>query len=481
MERQGLLTTKELASLIGVSPWTIRRRVKEWAIPFIRFGQNIRFKEGVIDTWLAQRTSNPSPIPESALNVDLQPEKYDKIRGQGGFGEMAKAKSKARYNFGFGAIYQRKTKQGEIRWYLDYRDATGKRVQRIVRHAKTCQEAAEELVRVVREEHIRAGGAVAEKKDIKFDVFADTFFQDYVLPTYKKGMLEKSRMRKLTDFFGGYTLREVTPMMIERFRAERLAAGNKRSTVNRFLALMKRMYTLAINEGLAKENPVKKVKFFSEADNIKERILNPEEEKRLMAVAPPRLRPILVIALNSGLRFSEIMNLEWKHIDFNGRRLRVERTKSKKVRYVNMNNPLLEELLQLRVSANGSPYLFLNPKTGKPFTLVRKSFLTACKKAGIQGLRFHDLRHTFATRLIQKGVDIETVRALLGHYSIVLTQRYTHSNNEMKQRAVDAIGSEPEAILPENGGNLLRPCDTEKNAVSERVQRIPATASESVN
>jgi hypothetical protein len=141
----------------------------------------------------------------------------------------------------------------------------------------------------------------------------------------------------------------------------------------------------------------------------------------------------------------------------------------------------LPVLLRLRASANGSLYLFMNPQTGKPFTLVRRSFLTACKKAGIQGLRFHDLRHTFATRLIQRGVDIETVRALLGHCSIVLTQRYTHSNNEMKQRAVDVLGSAPGDISPQNGGNLLRPCDTAKIATSERIPEIPPTHSESVN
>jgi len=70
---------------------------------------------------------------------------------------------------------------------------------------------------------------------------------------------------------------------------------------------------------------------------------------------------------------------------------------------------------------------------------MKKGFKAACRRAGIKGLRFHDLRHTFATRLVEKGADIETVRDLLGHYSITVTQRYTHSNEDRKRKAVELL------------------------------------------
>lgn len=181
------------------------------------------------------------------------------------------------------------------------------------------------------------------------------------------------------------------------------------------------------------------------------------------------------------MRFSEIMNLGWKQVDFNAKRLRVENTKSSKIRFININGPLLEELTRLRGRASGSPCVFPNQGTGKPYVCLHRSFVTACKKAGVQGLRFHDLRHTFASRLDAKGVGIETIRDLLGHSSVVLTQRYTHSNNQLKQQAVDLLGPESGAFPSQNGGNLLRPCDTAKKEPSNPLFEIPLKCSESEN
>jgi excisionase family DNA binding protein len=481
---QGLLTVKEAASYLGVSPCSVYRWVEEGRIPHIKLqGRGVRFKQSDLDTWLERGKSRPLPCPSDLGGLTMPPRSTMKRSHveTGGTGEMAKAKSRTRSNFGYGAIYQRKSRKWGVRWYIDFKDASGKRIQRLARHAESQQEAAMELQKVVREELSRSPSGAVRKENAKFEEFAEVFFQDYVLPNYKKGVLERSRINGLVAFFRGSDLRDVTHMMVERFRAHRLKLGNSKATVNRYLALMKRMYNLAINEGLASENPVKKVKFYSEADSVKERILTYVEEKMLMSFAEPHLKPILVVALNTGMRFSEIMNLEWNHIDFTAKRIRVEKTKSGKVRFININAPLLSELVQLKARAQSSPYLFPNPKTAKPFTLVRRSFSTACRKAGIQGLRFHDLRHTFATRLLQKGVDIETVRTLLGHFSIVVTQRYTHSNNEMKQRAVELLELETGSRPPETGANLLQICDKSEIGLSQPVVEIPPTSSESVN
>ena len=234
-------------------------------------------------------------------------------------------------------------------------------------------------------------------------------------------------------------MRTITPLMIERFRKYKLEEGRTKSTCNRYMALMKTMFNTAIQENYTAGNPVNKVKFYSEKDTLKERILTEAEERKLMETCSDTLKPILIAALNTGMRRAEILNLTWSQVDFKNRRIRVEKTKNNKLRFIPINDILFYELNTLREMDGQSPYLFFNSETGKPYLDMKKGFKAACRRAGIEGLRFHDLRHTFATRLVEKGVDIETVRDLLGHSSIIITQRYTHSNDERKKRAVESL------------------------------------------
>jgi integrase len=106
---------------------------------------------------------------------------------------------------------------------------------------------------------------------------------------------------------------------------------------------------------------------------------------------------------------------------------------------VDVNTPLLREL-QMLMSRNGqSPYVFSNPETGKPYLDTKKGFKAACRRAGIEGLRFHDLRHTFASRLVERGVDLITVKDLLGHSTVKMTERYTYSSRQSKKNAVELL------------------------------------------
>jgi excisionase family DNA binding protein len=481
----GLLTVKEVATYLGLSTCTAYRMVERREIPYVSLnGRGIRFKQADVDEWLEKKKANPLlklGLSTKALTLSPVCRTKEPHGKTGGKSEMAKAKSKTRINFGHGAIYQRKTKDGEIRWYVDFKNAVGRRVQRIATDAQSPQDAAQALQDAVRQDLLQAGKLAVKPQEAMFEDFAAIYYSDYIVPNRKKPATEKGRLRVLVDFFGGRKMRAVTPMMIERFRDQRQKAGNSKSTINRYLAVMKKMYSLAINEGLLSDNPVKKVKFYSEADNVKERILIEDEEERLMAAAPDHLRVALTVALNTGMRLGEIMNLKWEHVDLTAKRVRVEKTKSGKVRFININGRLHEMLAKLRTTANDSSYVLPNEGTGKPYVCLHRSFTTACKKAGIRGLRFHDLRHTFATRLIQGGVDIETVRSLLGHCSIVLTQRYTHSNNEMKQRAVDLLAQKGPALGPKMGDI----CDTvvtrEPNQASAQPTEIPLSPSGSVS
>ena len=150
------------------------------------------------------------------------------------------------------------------------------------------------------------------------------------------------------------------------------------------------------------------------------------------------------------MRRAEILNLQWDQIDFNRRRIKVEKTKSGRVRYIPINEALFNELCRLKSVSGENPYVFTNPRTGEQYIDMKTGFKGACGRAKIKGLRFHDLRHTFASRLLEKGADIETVRDLLGHHSITITQRYTHSTDDRKRSAVELLSSKVDGKISDN-------------------------------
>ena len=132
------------------------------------------------------------------------------------------------------------------------------------------------------------------------------------------------------------------------------------------------------------------------------------------------------------MRRGEILSLEWDRVNLNKRFLQVENTKSGNNRVIPINDVLMEELLRLKKLNEKSTFVFPNKS-------VRTAFENACRRADIKELRFHDLRHTFATRLVEQGIDLITIKELLGHHSVKVTERYTHPNAYQKKRAVDIL------------------------------------------
>ena len=230
------------------------------------------------------------------------------------------------------------------------------------------------------------------------------------------------------------------------------------------------MFNLAVEWGYLQEHQKPKFKLFSEKDNRKERILTRDEESKLYKTSALHLRPILTLALHTGMRLGEILGLTWAQVDSEKGLIRVERTKSGLSRLIPINSALYEELAALR-SHSPSSFLFRNAKTEKPLTSIKTAFKAACRRAGIVGLRFHDLRHTFASRLVESGADLITVKELLGHSSVKITERYTHSQGEQKKFAVSLLtvrGVEK----ADSEENLLHICDT-ANARKPRKSGMP--------
>ncbi len=140
------------------------------------------------------------------------------------------------------------------------------------------------------------------------------------------------------------------------------------------------------------------------------------------------------------MRKNEILSLKWEQVDIIHREIEVVKTKSGKKRIIPISDDLFDVFMMLQRLNGDKEFVFnyVDPKTGnrKHLRYFGTAFCNACRRANIKGLTFHDLRHTFASRLVRAGVDLITVKDLLGHYSVKTTKRYTHSNQAQKRQAV---------------------------------------------
>jgi integrase len=230
----------------------------------------------------------------------------------------------------------------------------------------------------------------------------------------------------------------ITPELIERYKATRKDAGANPATINRELACLKTIFNIAILWGKLDSSPAKQIRRFP-VNNIREKILSDEDMRRLVEAADPRIKPVLIIALSTGMRRNEILGLKWQNVHFEGKYIFIEYSKSGKTRQIPMNDLIVETLKNIpRVSE----FVFYNSKKNKNVSLfaVRDAFLRACEKARIKGLRFHDLRHCAASAMVRKGIDLVTVSKILGHSSIQMTMRYAHPTPENMRLAINSLG-----------------------------------------
>jgi len=433
---ESLLTVREAADLMRISESTLYRYCTKKLLPNFKKSFGIRIRHSDLKAWLEKdkkKAALDDVIIKNALTT-LPSIANDKAKG----GQKV-ARKKTRHNYCYGSVYIRKTKKGIPRYYIDYYDRNQNRIQKLIKHATNWNEAHEALKNAILKEHYSEHGIQKKRNQIKFKKFVEMFIEDYNKVNKRSWKDDSCRLKKLSEFFGNINLNEVSPIKIERFKSHKLKKGIAKSTINRYLSILKRLFNVAIEWEYAKNNPVRKVKLYSEKDNLKERILTEEEEVRLLKMSSEHLRPILIVALNTGMRRGEILNLKWSNIDFKAEEIKIVNTKSGKSRIVDINSRLLNELLKLRKKNQNSQYVFTNPRTGKPYKKLQTSFDGACRRAKIEELRFHDLRHTAASRLVEKGVDIIRVKELLGHSSVRITERYTHSSREERKRAVEFL------------------------------------------
>ncbi len=352
-------------------------------------------------------------------------------------------------------------RRGNVYW-VDYR-ANGKRYRE---STNTTKRREADYILACRKKEAKEG-KIPEIKQIKNHSFRELSeaYLNWTKP--QKAYKDKARrVKQLREVFGNYDLRDFTTRLIEEYQAKRLEY-NKPATVNRMLTILKHMFRKAVDWDMLEEDVrkrIRKIKLTPE-HNTRLRYLSIEECQTLIECCASHLKPIVTVALHTGMRKSEILSLKWEQIDLKHGFILLEITKNGERREIPINTTLEEMFNEIPHSVE-SVYVFTD-RNGNPYKEVKRSFSTALKKTGIRDFRFHDLRHTFASHLVMNGVDITSIKELLGHKTLTMTMRYAHLSPGHKRKAVDTLDKMLRSNQDENfGHNLVTILQPEKEDVS---------------
>jgi integrase len=341
-------------------------------------------------------------------------------------------------------------------WWIEF-SLRGNYVHESIPGART--QAQAERAESKRREEIYEGKYNPVKK--LFSEFVDETFLPWSTANKRSHREDEQRAVTLKGFFGEKHLRDIKPMMIEKFKRERLATPTKHDTeerprprspasVNRDLACLSKILSMAFDNELVDSNPMRRVRLLKE-NGSRERFITADEEVKLFAKLTGRrdhIRSVVTVALNTGMRRGEILDLQWEHVNFIARTIFIARSKTGKTRTIPMNDIVFEELKALKQDAGTRDFVFSVSKTGVNIDSIKTGWRNACAAAGLVDLRFHDTRHTFATRLRANGVHEWDIRDLLGHTTTRMTSVYTHQTPANLRQAVTTLGqSKPGRVV----------------------------------
>lgn len=368
-----------------------------------------------------------------------------------------------------GSIGKRKDRPG-LWARVSYKDETGRRrvIQRKVANRTEGNLLLKKLLREIEDD----GARVFDGARMTFKKLAEVYTDHKLQPPAYKGETRVSGMRSwkhqlvvlkpLVERFGKMRIRSITHADIEKYKCQRMQTktrrGNDRNvaSVNRELSLLRAILNFAKRQGWISRNPFGMGEsVISYADETRrERILTREEEARLLAACvEPRahLRPLLVCALDTGMRRGEIIKLRWSDVDLMGGIIRVRKTTTKtwEARSIGMTARLQDELRRIWKHAPPDP-------DGLVFGIknnFKRSFGTACRLAAVEDFRLHDCRHTATTRMIQAGMAPMEVMKITGHKQIDTFLRYMNTDDQTARRtaaALDVFYAEEEQGITES-------------------------------
>ena len=342
----------------------------------------------------------------------------------------------------------RATSPGQGTYYLRYKDSTGKTChQKIARTVDIGLIEARKQARTLKAEIALGSDPRAEEKArqavLTFAEFFEQHYLPYVTPRKRSwGRDEELYRLRIKAVFGHKRLNQITRQQIQSFHTALMHEGLAAATCNHHIKLMKHALNLAIDWGMLDKNPVARVSLFFE-DNKIEHYLNDNELERLLTVLHAnRNSPVSLIALfllSTGCRLNEVLSAKWSDVDLDKGvfTIRATNSKSKRLRAVPLNGTALEVLKQLDTQGRFD-HLFINRKTGKPYVNITKVWQKLRSAAGLKHLRLHDLRHQYASFLVNNGRTLYEVQQILGHSDPKVTMRYAHLSTRALQEAANS-------------------------------------------
>jgi integrase len=278
-------------------------------------------------------------------------------------------------------------------------------------------------------------------------------YKESVLPAKKDQRKQKAQLDWLRGQLGHYTLADVTPAMIGEVR-DKLLKDRSPATVVRYLAALSHAFTIAVNEwGWVDDNPLRKVRkpkeprgrvrFLSDDEVLPDGVKVEGERSRLLKACKdsenPYIYTIVVLALSTGMRQGEILNLHWQDVDLSSGRIILHETKNDERRTV----PLLGHALDLlqehaKVRRLDTDLLFPGRNSKKP-VFIRAPWQKVVKAAGIEDFRFHDLRHSAASYMLMSGATTGEIAEVLGHKTLQMVKRYAHLSETHTAKIVESM------------------------------------------
>ena len=336
-----------------------------------------------------------------------------------------------------GSIYHKTDRKGRRVYYIDYRVMGIRKRERVGYTEKEAEEALQSRMTDIRRQ--KFDGIFPEPTCTLQEI------RDQYLKFSKTTKSPQTCDREqgiidglLIPSFGTISLNQITVQQVDDHRSRRATDGVAAATINKEIQLLKYIVKKAVEWGKIRTNQIANVKPLKTPPG-RVRYLQPEQIPKLMKACPAWLRPIVLIDMNTGLRRGEILNLQKRNIDKRNRLIVIEKTKNNERKVIPMNQVVLDVISRLPARMC-TTFLFAD-KNGRPLSpdKVTIAFRRACKKAGIEDFRLHDLRHHFASYLTMSGQNQRTVQELLGHKDPKMTMRYSHLSPEHLRSAVESL------------------------------------------
>jgi len=307
-------------------------------------------------------------------------------------------------------------------WWVDIWHE-GKRIRKKVGSKSAARATCDRLKTESREG--RLVPRPVKKYDPTFRELAEMYAQ-YAKIHHKRKRDNSTRIRRWLDAFGDKSALSIKPHMVEEIIAKMIDEDYKPATIARELVILKAILNRAIKNELIEKNPIARVSA-PKFDNTVVRYLTPDQEERLFNALPERLHPIVTVALHTGLRQGELLKLNWEDVDFNAGTLFVRDRKSGESTHVHMNSRVKVVICSFRKQEDFEGAIFTDTHGGRMDARnLRRDFGIAVKKARLAPFRFHDLRHSFASRLAMQGANDRTLQTLMGHKTQRMILRYAH-------------------------------------------------------